>query len=483
MKKITYYIIGILVTFNVSAQELNGPTPWEVIGNPFSQPNVTMQIGKKVFEWYGSGDVNNDTKIDNLDLDAMNSGVQNDMADVDGDGTPSTQLDKNKLTEFLNGNIEYLPGHWNELQTSEERISWLEKMIAINDALAPGVGKEWICANYINQMTFDFFGISNFEEFLTFSSIEFSGEYLARYNIPMYYFSTTNTNGVPHATAGVLVGNNPLNFEDFYFIGYNNDDRVYPGNFNMDPNSLVRMGLRAYVEHPINGERSFQFVQNMINWSLNNGEATLESYFEIILVLENPNIIEVHVGGIPDTLQVILNGLPFNYNCSPENLFNLGYDAIPDTTKENTILPINLEYIDSDTIRFSERSYEFTRKFRAWIYSGGITKEDSVYQRIMVDNITSVKNERDIIPNGISQNYPNPFNSSTKIKYTITQISPVSIKIYDVLGKELETLINKEQNLGTYELQWNADNLPSGIYFYRIQTEFFTETKCMLLIK
>ncbi len=81
------------------------------------------------------------------------------------------------------------------------------------------------------------------------------------------------------------------------------------------------------------------------------------------------------------------------------------------------------------------------------------------------------------------QNYPNPFNSITKIKYTIPQPSFLSIQIFDVLGKELETLINKEQNLGTYELPWNAKNLPSGVYFYRIQTESFTETKSMVLMK
>ncbi len=64
------------------------------------------------------------------------------------------------------------------------------------------------------------------------------------------------------------------------------------------------------------------------------------------------------------------------------------------------------------------------------------------------------------------QNYPNPFNPSTKIKYSIPKLSFVTIKIYDVLGSEVATLVNEEKPVGTYELTWNAENLPSGVYFY-----------------
>jgi len=67
------------------------------------------------------------------------------------------------------------------------------------------------------------------------------------------------------------------------------------------------------------------------------------------------------------------------------------------------------------------------------------------------------------------QNYPNPFNPSTNISYGITQSGLVTLKIYDVLGTEIETLVNEEKPVGTYELNWNAANLPSGVYFYRLQ--------------
>jgi hypothetical protein len=83
----------------------------------------------------------------------------------------------------------------------------------------------------------------------------------------------------------------------------------------------------------------------------------------------------------------------------------------------------------------------------------------------------------------LSQNYPNPFNPSTKIKYSIPQSSNVVIKVFDILGNEIETLVNKEQSTGTYEITWYAANLPNGIYFYKLQAGNFIETKKMILLK
>ena len=70
----------------------------------------------------------------------------------------------------------------------------------------------------------------------------------------------------------------------------------------------------------------------------------------------------------------------------------------------------------------------------------------------------------------LDQNYPNPFNPSTTIKYSIPLTSNVTLKIYNILGKEIETLISKKQSAGNYEIVFNSENLASGIYFYRLQT-------------
>jgi uncharacterized repeat protein (TIGR03803 family) len=81
------------------------------------------------------------------------------------------------------------------------------------------------------------------------------------------------------------------------------------------------------------------------------------------------------------------------------------------------------------------------------------------------------------------QNYPNPFNPSTNIKYEIINKGLTTLKVYDILGKEIESLVNETQSPGTYTVDWNAGNYPSGVYFYRLKTDNFTGVKRMLLVK
>jgi|WetSurMetagenome_2_1015567.scaffolds.fasta_scaffold14915_2 photosystem II stability/assembly factor-like uncharacterized protein len=83
----------------------------------------------------------------------------------------------------------------------------------------------------------------------------------------------------------------------------------------------------------------------------------------------------------------------------------------------------------------------------------------------------------------LEQNFPNPFNPFTKLNYSITQSGLVTLKVYDVLGTEIETLVNEEKSSGTYELNWNATNLPSGIYFYQLKAGNYINTKKMILLK
>jgi hypothetical protein len=83
----------------------------------------------------------------------------------------------------------------------------------------------------------------------------------------------------------------------------------------------------------------------------------------------------------------------------------------------------------------------------------------------------------------LSQNYPNPFNPATKIKFAIPQSSLVTLKVYDILGKEVTSLVNQNLNAGNYEVDFNAINLSSGSYFYKISAGDFTSIKKMVLIK
>jgi len=108
-----------------------------------------------------------------------------------------------------------------------------------------------------------------------------------------------------------------------------------------------------------------------------------------------------------------------------------------------------------------------------------------------VDIITAVKDEENPqIPYkfSLSQNYPNPFNPSTKIRFTIPQderleTQNVSMKVYDVLGNEIATLVNEEKPAGNYEINFDASNLASGIYIYRLTSGNFTASKKLILLK
>jgi len=83
----------------------------------------------------------------------------------------------------------------------------------------------------------------------------------------------------------------------------------------------------------------------------------------------------------------------------------------------------------------------------------------------------------------LSQNYPNPFNPNTKIKYSIPHSSNVKIKVFNILGNEIITLVDEFKVAGEYELTFDADNLPSGVYFYRMITEGYSQTSKMILLK
>ncbi|MFW9928527.1 MAG: T9SS type A sorting domain-containing protein, partial [Candidatus Thorarchaeota archaeon] len=98
--------------------------------------------------------------------------------------------------------------------------------------------------------------------------------------------------------------------------------------------------------------------------------------------------------------------------------------------------------------------------------------------------ITSIKKD-EVKNNSFSllQNYPNPFNPATTITYSLSKNSFVTLKIYDLLGREVTTLVNEEKHSGNYKITWNAQNFPSGVYFYKITASEFSKVNKMILLK
>jgi hypothetical protein len=113
------------------------------------------------------------------------------------------------------------------------------------------------------------------------------------------------------------------------------------------------------------------------------------------------------------------------------------------------------------------------------------TNTGGIYQNSSI-GVTKIETE---IPSEymLYQNYPNPFNQSTIIKFKVTSVGQssqtVTLKIFDLLGREVAVLVNETLQPGTYELRFDTGDLPSGIYFYQLETENFTETKKLILLK
>jgi len=119
-----------------------------------------------------------------------------------------------------------------------------------------------------------------------------------------------------------------------------------------------------------------------------------------------------------------------------------------------------------------------------WMYAAADKNPIIMKSKVMTFEITgNAEKKISSIDFKLGQNYPNPFNPSTKIRFTIPRSSRTSLIIYDVLGNEISVLIDKDLSIGEYEYEFNGSSLPSGIYFYRLTSGRYSQTRKMILVK
>lgn len=134
-------------------------------------------------------------------------------------------------------------------------------------------------------------------------------------------------------------------------------------------------------------------------------------------------------------------------------------------------------FVDDEAIKVGTQGTLIGDVARTWY--DGIS-----YARFDNDSITSVSENKALpIEFSLSQNYPNPFNSNTTITYSLSKDAYVHLKLYNIIGQEIATLVNKEMLAGTYSIVWNAQNVPSCLYFYKITVGNFSKTNKMMLLK
>ena len=134
---------------------------------------------------------------------------------------------------------------------------------------------------------------------------------------------------------------------------------------------------------------------------------------------------------------------------------------------------------------YSVNGLEENKKYY-WRVRGATANYEGLFSQVFrftTGSTNSVDENKNLFNYNLEQNYPNPFNPKTFIKYQLAEPGFVTISIYNMLGMEIAKLVNEEKSAGSYAVEYDAKHLSSGIYFYRLQTESFVETKKMTLMK
>ena len=158
-------------------------------------------------------------------------------------------------------------------------------------------------------------------------------------------------------------------------------------------------------------------------------------------------------------------------------LYNLRTDGIYYSSNE-TIFWQLMKVSKTLPIDFQNMRNMLIEPVRKELYLG---TTEGIYKTIIITSVNEY--EKKDLDFSLSQNYPNPFNPSTTIKYQIRENGFVTLKVYNILGKEVATLVNQQQQSGRYEVNFNATNLASGVYLYRLRVNDYVDVKKMLLLK
>jgi len=255
--------------------------------DPFHQPASTTS-------YYGSGDVDGDGTLTSADVSLageMAEGLRSSIprADVDGNGVVNVN-DVSLLNSAFSGGV--LPGWWNSLPSRTERNAWVDKIMAIDQTNEhpykygyPCDGRWcaagwWVCHNFATQTTIH----AAFYRGDLFGTQYDGGQTL--FNIPLYFVSVS---AASHAINGILVGDNPLDFDDWRFIEPQEDSDVHPGDWNMPYNTFVSIGtiyvygtdpssdkIIFYVDKDENGNTVWTLVEYDSNLILTRTEPTLD---------------------------------------------------------------------------------------------------------------------------------------------------------------------------------------------------------------
>jgi photosystem II stability/assembly factor-like uncharacterized protein len=363
------------------------------------------------------------------------------------------------------------------IYTSNGELNWVEQNSPVNFPIS--------CIHFINErlgwgVANDYFGegtkvLSTTNGGLNWSTSSYPGKFIYFYTI---YFHDS-LNGWMDGTKIVRTTNGGANWHTCLSSYVPIHDLKFC-NSNLGFVCGGFIGIAGYI---------LKSTDKGVNWEF---QAASPEPLNDIFIFDSLNIISV--GGDYEygvTLAKTTNG-GLNWTCNSLSIFGIAYAVSFRTLQEGWI-----------ALGFTEEMAYTTNSGTNWttipspdstaIYDitfvdenhGWAVGENGTVLRYDTMN-TGIKNFNQnnyVTSFYLYQNYPNPFNPKTKINIQITKSSDVRLVVYDVLGREIETLINKQLQPGTYEFEFDGSNYTSGVYFYRIETRDFVDVRKMILLK
>lgn len=265
----------------------------DVVLNPFKQPNYLntdySDPHEENFYYYGSGDVNNDGKVDFEDHEEMESGTSNDRADIDLDGNKNTTADRTLLYNYLTDQIPYLPAHW-DFSTTTEKENHRSNFFSIDSTNFINFGD---CDHFVTQTQINSSGV----EAISNSGLNF-GIYdttqNARFNIPMYRVSTETGSGNLHGINAIFTGSITTNFYDWTFVEPQTDEVVSIGNYSL--NEFADIERYCYFYSNLVNQYLYG-AYPVIDFDLTGGTPSVSSQSEGLIEDKPVEFTYIHPGG------------------------------------------------------------------------------------------------------------------------------------------------------------------------------------------
>lgn len=323
-----------------------------------------------------------------------------------------------------------------------------------------------------------------------------------------------NDEGITETSKEVTLG---LNTKYFWRVGSRNSNgQTYWSDSSTFTTSMyngvfpLMSGNKWYYQAGhLQSTGYYGIIKEISNDTLNNGfyEITSKYYYPDSIHIVKEYWAELnglfYVNSNPSTSGASLyynDSLHSNYHYfdghSQENWNLINYEIfnISDVAQEHDMYYYSMNTFQS-YISIVFPHIGIVKNFETIKSNGNLDIEDSIYLVGLYDNgkllgdsvlsnLTGLK-KINTLPNNfyLSQNYPNPFNPTTIISYQIPNSGFISLKVFDILGREVKTLVNEVKNAGSYSVEFNAINLVSGVYFYRIESGKYSASKKLLLLK